>query len=132
MPFQPLGGGGMVGTVHTLVAARSVAQVTGPPKYRQIAHLHPIIIAMKLANCPPALPAARFLFRTFHRDNYFPVWVDFGLQHAHIGYLQGQRDLCFCHSHFTTFSLYFPLILPPLLPLYIAPTTLIPKDPQAA
>jgi hypothetical protein len=61
----------------------------------------------------PAFPAARSTFDTFNGDDDFSPLSDHCLQNSHIRYIQGYRDLRFCHAAFRSFlpfiSFYTPI-----------------------
>src|SRR5258708_10935525 len=83
----------MVIAEWTRIALRAVADVHRLLEYRQMLHLHPIVVTVKEPVLPPAFLAPTTLERAFHTDCPAAIFSCFDAQYPHVRQIQGNLDM---------------------------------------
>src|SRR5512139_2746803 len=126
MPDQALRRGRMPFTIQTLITPRTIAQVAGTTKCRQMPDRHPFILPMLFRDPFPTFPTARSNLRALDRNNDFSPLIYRRLQDPHIRNIERNCDLRFRHVGIPVSTGFLPLILS----LHLAAITATPNEPK--
>jgi hypothetical protein len=92
IPATTLGGGGMVAAQGAAITLGANLNVDRALQDRQMAQPQGPVMAMRLANLPPAASASRPLQRALDRNDQMTLRGQLGLQYLNSGEIKGKLD----------------------------------------